>query len=139
MKNQMWLLLILAAQANCQVLPCIGWVEIENVYQPSHDLLKPQEPTTLSDLRFATTFAYQCTITATGCPGTPFTYTEYRTAFVDGNTYPALAASTVVPASQSGTVMLDFTFPNLPLSSLTPGELIIMVWLSITAKGSIQG
>ena len=82
--------------------------------------------TGLSDLRTATPLTYVETLVVSGCGSTPYSFTEWRTAYVSGTPYPALAAVTQIPAP-SGTVEITFTYANLLMTMLQPGDTILVV------------
>ena len=85
-----------------------------------------QEPTTLSDLGEIVPFTYEYRFSQTGCGTTSYEFTELRTAYVRGTSYPALPGYAVI-ASPSGSTSILFTFPELLLTLLTPGDIITMV------------
>ena len=87
-----------------------------------HHFLIDKELITLSDLRTAVPFTWDYTLGVEDCSNT---YLEWRTALFSEATYPALVASAALPAS--GTVTIRYTFPNLLLTMLKPGDTIIMV------------
>jgi hypothetical protein len=62
---------------------------------------------------------------ASACSVSPFTQTLWRTAIVQGTMYPAIV--TTQTFAQPGTTSITYTFPDLLLTMLTPGELITLV------------
>jgi hypothetical protein len=88
--------------------------------------LTSQNLTTLTDLRETTALTYVETYyNITDCETSPFIYTEWRTAYVRDSTYPG---NTVTITLQSANVLVSYTFPDLILTLLQPGDTVIMVF-----------
>jgi len=86
-----------------------------------------QNLTTFTDLRATTAFTYVETYyNITDCDTSPFIFTEWRTAYVRGSTY---AGNTVTITLQSGNTFVTYTFPDLIVTLLQPGDTVIMVSL----------
>jgi hypothetical protein len=84
-----------------------------------------QNLTTLTDLHATTAFTYVETYyDITDCETAPFIYTEWRTAYVRGSSYPG---DTVTITLQSGNTFVTYTFPDLRVTLLQPGDTMIMV------------
>jgi hypothetical protein len=66
------------------------------------------------------------TVSVIDCATDPTTATGWYTAFVNGNTYPALSSDTIVYSSAS-LIYVPYTFEGLIITMLTPGEVITMV------------
>jgi hypothetical protein len=80
----------------------------------------------LSDLREIVPFTYDYDFSQTGCGTTSYEFTEVRTAYVRGTSYLGLPGSAVI-ASPSGATCITFTFPELLLTLLTPGDIMTVV------------
>jgi hypothetical protein len=87
--------------------------------------LEPQIPLELQDLRYPVAFTFTESITVSGCLATPETSTEYYTAFVGGTSY--YAAPIVATYGSNYYIYPKYTFPQLLLTDLYPGEIITMV------------
>ena len=61
-----------------------------------------------------------------GCSTSPTVYTRWKTAYVNGETFPG---NTVI-ATITGPTHFTYIFPDLLLTMLTPGELMIQVEIS---------
>jgi len=90
--------------------------------------------TSLSDLNVPTPFVYVETWTGSGCADNPFfifnTYIAY--AGSTGNTlYTMSNGVSVITFSDQSTIVLSYTFPDLTITILTPGELIEMAILLV--------
>lgn len=81
--------------------------------------------TTLMDLRIQTPLTYVETYFSveSDCSTNPFTFTETRTAFLNGTSYTA----DIVTITISSVTFVTYTFPDLLLNFLTPGEVITQV------------
>jgi hypothetical protein len=80
--------------------------------------------TTLTDLRIATPFTFAYTAFESDCGS--YSFTEWRTAFVRGTSYPG-GTVTYEVVSPSANVSCTFTFQDLLLTDLLPGDFIAMV------------
>jgi hypothetical protein len=87
-----------------------------------------QDLTTLSNLDIDAPFTYVETFSspAADCQTDPATVTEYRTAYVNGETYYALAVSYTLQVPTL-TFYRTYTYPNLILTLLNPGDVIYQV------------
>jgi len=76
-----------------------------------------------------TAFTFTETIVQGGCDTDVISYTNSYTAIVDGTLYPGIPGPGVYSLA-TGTVSSEYTFPNLIVTILTPGEPITIVSLS---------
>ncbi len=96
------------------------------MYSPLRLSKSLQPIANISDLRDSTAFTYVETASSTemsGCSTDPATLTEWRTAYVNGIAYPG---ETVV-ATITGPTSFIYTFPQLIVSLLAPGDVITQV------------
>jgi hypothetical protein len=82
--------------------------------------------TTISNPQATTDYTILDVLTVNGCDTGGFFLTEWRTAVVDNQTFPA--PSVIFPLSvATGTVTGTFVFLNLIPNSLTPGDQVTFV------------
>lgn len=80
--------------------------------------------TTLTDLHSAAPFTYVETYyDIENCSSDPFVFQEWRTVYVGGSTYPGKTATITVETN----TLVTYTFPDLILTLLHPGAIILMV------------
>ena len=72
----------------------------------------------------STPFTYIESFTSVDCRSTPLTWTEWRTAYVNGTPYPG---NTETITLQFSNTEVTYTFSNLILNILQPGDEITMV------------
>jgi hypothetical protein len=89
-------------------------------------ILRGQTLENLNDLRTPTPYTFTITALASGCATAPTTITDLVTWEVDGTPFPAEQAATVT-FSAASIVYAVFTFPNMIVTSLTPGEPLTLV------------
>jgi len=79
----------------------------------------------LTDLRFPVPFTYvEPFSNIVGCSTSPFVWVEWRTIYASGTAYPA---ETVTISMVETNTMVTYTFSNLYLTDLSPGEVLFMV------------
>ena len=82
--------------------------------------------TTISNPQATTDYTLLGVLTVGGCDTNGFSLTEWITAVVDNNTYPA--PSVVFPLTvATGIITGTFVFPNLVANTLTPGDQVVFV------------
>ena len=80
----------------------------------------------MADLRTPTPYTFTLSALASGCATDPQTLTDWVTWDVDGTNFPAATAATIT-FSAASFVYATFTFPDMTVTSLTPGERLTLV------------
>jgi hypothetical protein len=81
----------------------------------------------LNDLRTPTPLTWTLSYYAIGCDTDVQTYTDNFSMFVAGKIYTPLAAVTGVVSATSNQMYETFTYPQLIVTILTPGETLTVV------------
>jgi hypothetical protein len=87
-----------------------------------------QNPSTLTNLLEPSPFTFVESFYDVSCASDPLTWTEWRTAYINGLSYSAETETIILVAVNTE---VTYTFPSLLLTMLTPGDVIIMVFISV--------